>query len=275
VLVSIENVDGSALADTLTGNASGNRLSGGSGDDILDGGAGTDTLLGGSGNDIYYVDSSSDVVTENAGEGTDTILTSVSLTLGANVENLTLAGQSAINGTGNALGNTLVGNVAANILDGVSGDDFLQGLAGNDTLSGGAGNDRLEGGDGADVLVGGAGRDDLVGGAGSDRFDFDVAGDSALGSGDRILDFVVGADRIDLSTLDAKTGTKKNDAFQFIGEAAFTGAAGQLRFEKVDLAGTSGDYVKILGDVNGDKVADFEIILLGSSDTLHASDFIL
>ena len=69
--------------------------------------------------------------------------------------------------------------------------------------------------------------------------------------------------------------TKKNDAFQFIGDAAFTGAAGQLRYETVDLAGTAGDYTKILGDVNGDKVADFEIILLGNSATLHSTDFIL
>ena len=186
-----------------------------------------------------------------------------------------MAGSSAINGTGNALANTVVGNSAANVLDGGSGDDFLQGLAGNDSLYGQAGNDRLEGSDGTDVLTGGAGRDDLVGGSGSDRFDFDLAGDSVVGAGDQILDFGVGVDRIDLSTMDAKIGTKKNDAFQFIGGAAFTGAAGQLRYETVDLAGTANDYTKILGDVNGDRVADFEIILIGNTATLHATDFIL
>ena len=179
VLVSIENIDGSAFADILTGNASANRLAGGSGNDVLDGGAGNDTLLGGAGDDLFYVDSAGDTVTENATEGIDTIVASLSWSLGANIENLTLAGSSAINGTGNALANTLVGNGAANVLDGGSGDDFLQGLAGNDSLYGQAGNDRLEGGDGTDVLTGGAGRDDLVGGAGSDRFDFDLAGDSA------------------------------------------------------------------------------------------------
>jgi Ca2+-binding RTX toxin-like protein len=275
VLVSVENIDGSALADILTGNASANRLAGGGGNDVLDGGAGSDTLLGGAGDDTFYVDSASDVVTENSAEGIDTVVASLSWSLGANIENLTLAGSSAINGTGNALANTIVGNSAANLLDGGSGDDFLQGLAGNDTLYGQAGNDRLEGGDGTDVLTGGAGRDILVGGAGGDRFDFDLAGDSVVGSGDQILDFAVGVDLIDLSTMDAKIGTRKNDGFQFIGDGAFTGAAGQLRYETVDLAGTANDYTKILGDVNGDKVADFEIILIGNTATLHSADFIL
>ena len=274
-LFSVENVDGSGYADSLTGDASANRLSGGSGNDVLDGGSGSDILLGGSGDDLLYVESSGDIVTENAGEGVDTVVASLSWTLGANVENLTLAGSSAFNGTGNALANTMVGNGGANTLDGASGDDFVQGLGGNDTLIGQAGNDRLEGGDGTDLLIGGAGRDTLVGGAGGDRFDLDLAGDSAVGSGDQILDFVTGLDKIDLSTLDAKIGTKKNDAFQFVGTGAFTGAAGQLRYETVDVAGTAGDYTKILGDLNGDKIADFEIILVGNTSPLHSTDFIL
>ena len=108
-----------------------------------------------------------------------------------------------------------------------------------------------------------------------------MVGDQAVGAcagfggGDQILDFVSGIDKIDLSTLDAKTATKKNDAFQFIGTAAFTGAAGQLRYETVDLAGTAGDYTKIIGDLNGDKIADFEIILVGNTGTLLATDFLL
>ena len=274
-LFSIENVDGSAFADTLTGDSGSNRLSGGAGNDILDGGAGADNLLGGAGDDFFYVDNSADAVTENSGEGLDTVVSSLSWVLGANVENLILAGSSAINGTGNALANSLTGNGGANTLDGASGDDFVQGLGGNDSLIGQAGNDRLEGGDGTDLLIGGAGRDTLVGGAGGDRFDFDITGDSAVGSGDQILDFVSGLDKIDLSTMDAKTGTKKNDAFQFIGASAFTGAAGQLRYETVDLAGTSGDYTKIMGDLNGDKITDFEIVLVGNTGSLQAADFIL
>ena len=274
-LFSVENLDGSGYADTLTGDAFANRLAGGAGNDVLDGGSGTDILLGGAGDDFLYVDSSGDIVTENAGEGVDTVVASLSWTLVANVENLTLAGSSAINGTGNALANTMVGNGGANTLDGASGDDFVQGLGGNDSLVGQAGNDRLEGGDGTDLLIGGAGRDTLVGGTGGDRFDLDLAGDSAVGSGDQILDFVTGLDKIDLSTLDAKIGTKKNDAFQFVGTGAFTGAAGQLRYETVDVAGTAGDYTKILGDLNGDKIADFEIILVGNTSPLHSADFIL
>lgn len=109
----------------------------------------------------------------------------------------------------------------------------------------------------------------------SDRFDFDLAGDPAVGSGGQILDFTTGLDRIDLSTLDAKTGTKKNDEFQFIGDAAFTGVADQLRYEIVDLAGTAGVCTKITGDLNGDRVADFEIILIGNTAALHSTDFIL
>jgi Ca2+-binding RTX toxin-like protein len=274
-LFSIENVDGSGFADTLTGDSGSNRLSGGAGNDILDGGAGSDVLLGGAGDDFFYVDNSADAVTENSGEGVDTVVSSLSWVLGANLENLTLSGSSSINGTGNALANTLIGNSGINTLDGGTGDDLVQGLGGNDTLLGQAGNDRLEGGDGADLLIGGAGRDIFLGGAGSDRFDFDSAADSAMGSGDQIFDFVTGLDKIDLSTMDAKTGTKKNDAFQFIGTSAFTGAAGQLRYETVDLVGTANDYTKILGDLNGDKIADFEIVLVGSAGAVQATDFML
>ena len=75
--------------------------------------------------------------------------------------------------------------------------------------------------------------------------------------------------------MDSKIGTKKNDAFQFIGNAAFAGAAGQLRYEVIDLAGTANDYTKILGDLNGDRVADFEIILVGNTSPLQATDFSL
>lgn len=118
-----------------TGNAVSNVITGNSGSNILDGGAGADIMIGGTGNDIYVVDSVGDVVTENAGEGTDLIQTGITLSLAsyANVENLTLTGSSAINGTGSATNNTITGNVADNILDGGSGTDTLVGGAGNDT----------------------------------------------------------------------------------------------------------------------------------------------
>lgn len=121
-----------------------------SGANLLDGGAGNDTLSGGAGNDTYRVDSTLDVVTDNAGQGMDTIQSTVSRTLGVNTENLTLIGTAAINGTGNALTNLLVGNAGAH---GYAGNDSLEGAAGADALAGGEGNDRYVGGLGADSLV--------------------------------------------------------------------------------------------------------------------------
>ena len=90
---------------------------------MLSGGAGNDTMSGGAGNDTYVVDAAGDTVTEAASEGTDTVQAWISYTLGANVENLTLTGTGAINGTGNALDNTLIGNTGNNVLSGGAGND--------------------------------------------------------------------------------------------------------------------------------------------------------
>ncbi len=122
-----------------TGNTLANIFTGNTGNNALSGGTGADTMIGGAGDDSYTVDNTGDVVTENSGEGTDTVNASVTYTLGANVENLVLTGTSGLTGTGNALDNTLTGNSAANTLNGGDGDDILQGAAGNDTLDGGAG----------------------------------------------------------------------------------------------------------------------------------------
>jgi Ca2+-binding RTX toxin-like protein len=129
------NGTGNALNNTLTGNSANNTLNGGDGDDTLNGGAGTDTLVGGLGNDIYIVDSTTDIITEAASAGTDTVQSSVTIaTLATNVENLTLTGTAAINGTGNALANVITGNSANNTLNGGAGNDTLIGGAGVDTL---------------------------------------------------------------------------------------------------------------------------------------------
>ena len=116
-----------------TGNSLNNSLIGNSGANILNGGLGADTMIGGQGNDTYLVDNLGDVVTENAAEGTDLVQSSVSFTLGADIENLTLTGSAAINGTGNDLDNILLGNSGTNILDGGTGADTMTGGLGNDT----------------------------------------------------------------------------------------------------------------------------------------------
>ncbi|MDH5336384.1 MAG: putative Ig domain-containing protein [Nitrospira sp.] len=127
--------------DTLSGLAGNDLLNGGQGNDMLDGGTGVDTMQGGTGNDTYTVDMPGDVVTEFVNEGIDTVHSSMTYTLGANIENLTLTGTAAINGTGNALNNVLLGNSASNTLIGGAGHDQLNGGLGNDVMIGGVGDD--------------------------------------------------------------------------------------------------------------------------------------
>ncbi|WP_457767983.1 hypothetical protein [Cyanobium sp. ULC084] len=127
----------------ITGTAAKDIIFGGSGNDTLNGGLRADTLTGGNGSDIYVVDNVGDMVVETnaslASGGADQVLSSVSYTLNDNVENLTLTGVAAINGTGNTLANAIIGNSAANNLKG--GADSLNGADGIDTLTGGDGND--------------------------------------------------------------------------------------------------------------------------------------
>jgi Ca2+-binding RTX toxin-like protein len=167
------NGTGNALGNVLTGNSANNTLTGGAGNDRLDGGTGIDTMVGGTGNDTYVVNVTTDVVTESANEGIDTIESSVTYTLSSNVESLTLTGTAAINGTGNNLDNALTGNSANNL------------------LTGGVGNDSLDGGAGADIMVGGTGDDyyvidnagDIVtenAGEGTDTVEFYQAADYTL-----------------------------------------------------------------------------------------------
>ena len=373
------NVENLTLTGTSAVNGAGNTLNnlltGNSAANTLDGGTGADTLVGAAGNDIYVVDNVGDVVAEFVAEGTDLVNASLSYTLTANVENLTLTGTSAVNGTGNASDNALTGNSAANMLTGGAGNDtYVVGAgdttieavnAGTDTvqsaitwtlasnvenliltgssvvnatgnasdnvlsgntaanvLTGGLGNDiyvvgtgdttveaagagsdtvqssvnwtlsanvetlvltgvaavngigntlgnLLIGNSAANLLTGGLGVDTLTGGAGADTFVLTALADSGIGAGQRdiVTDFLSGTDRISFAGIDANTGATGDQAFRMINTAAFSGAAGQLRYSLV-----GGDTL-LEGDVNGDRIADFQLQLAGNHSFL-AADFV-
>jgi Ca2+-binding RTX toxin-like protein len=277
-------IDGGDGNDKLYGGGANDTLIGGLGDDVLDGGAGVDSMAGGAGNDSYIVDSS-DIVTELAGEGTDIVNASVTYQLTANVENLTLTGAGAIDGTGNDLANTITGNSASNALwgglgndtiSGGNGDDRLYGEDGLDNLDGGAGNDRLEGGIGADVLLGKAGNDTLIGGAGkdtltggteADSFVFNF-GDTTLNTAsyDRIMDFKTSeGDRIDLDVVNgslapanfSESSIATNNFADALTAAKATQSVGHVTF----IAGTTDGW--IFYDGNGDGVYDQSVQLVG------------
>ncbi|NOT71853.1 MAG: hypothetical protein HOP09_11425 [Hyphomicrobium sp.] len=177
------NGTGNDLNNVVMGNAAVNTLNGGLGHDYIDGGAGADTLVGGAGSDSFVVDNAGDVTTELAGEGIDTVISSISHTLQANVENLKLTGVATNSGFGNALANQLTGNAAANILSSLDGDDRINAGLGNDTLYGGLGNDQLFGEDGNDQIFGNDGNDGLNGGAGNDTLRGGIGKDGLFGGG--------------------------------------------------------------------------------------------
>jgi len=154
-------------------------------------------------------------------------------------------------------------------LDAAAGNDAVTGSIGADLILGGAGADTLRGGNSADTLVGGAGRDVLNGGVGPDVFRFDDHAELGLGvNADLIEDFLLGSDIIDLAGVDAGASAAGNQVFAFIGTAAFTNVAGQLRYLH------SGGQTIVQGDRTGDGVADFEIALTGTL-VLTGVDFAL
>ncbi|MBV8687026.1 MAG: M10 family metallopeptidase C-terminal domain-containing protein [Alphaproteobacteria bacterium] len=167
-------ITGNELANVLTGGAGNDTLIGNGGDDVLDGGLGADQMTGGTGNDAYVVDDAGDVVVEQAGQGIDQVSSSISYTLGDNVENLILTG-GAVAGGGNGLDNVITGNELANTLTGGAGNDTLYGLGGNDDLDGGAGADKM------------------VGGSGNDTYHVDNGGDLVVELGGEGTDTVISA----------------------------------------------------------------------------------
>jgi Ca2+-binding RTX toxin-like protein len=248
--------------DSVYGGDGNDQIRSGDGNDLLDGGTGNDSMFGGNGSDRYIVDSTLDAINFepafSAGGGIDTVEASATFTLPANVEVLRLQGTSNINGFGNDAPESIVGNPGGNLLVGNGGNDVLNGKAGDDTIDGGTGRDTLVGEDGADVFL------------------YDSLADSYAGSTTRdfLNGFTHGTDRIDLSAIDANPFQGGDQAFTFIGNAAFTGAgaasAGQLRFFTF-----GGGNLNILeADWNGDGVPELQVFINGTN-FMTGTDFIL
>lgn len=227
LLSGIEHLLGGSGNDRLLGDDAANRLDGGDGDDTLDGGGGNDTLLGG-----------------NHLSGGDTA--SYARAGAAVTVNLAL---------------TTVQNTGGGGSDQLNGIEHLIGSRQGDSLIGSSAANRLDGGDGNDTLQGGTGADTLVGGEGADCFQVSSPAEAGNGSGSRdwILDFSA-ADRLDLSAIDARSDVAGNQAFIWIGTAAFSGL-GQLRYTRL----SNGNGL-LEGNCSGSLAADLQLELSGAPD---------
>jgi len=263
----IENVIGSTYSDALNGNNVVNELYGLAGNDNIFGNGGNDWLMGGVGADALNGGAGFDTASYADSQSAVTINLLSGLASGGEADGDTLTGIENLQGS--SFNDVLTGNNAANTLVGAEGNDTLSGGKGADSLIGSMGNDRLNGGLGNDILNGGAGADVLTGGSGGDLFVFESITDSAPGQADRIADFRQGEDVIDVSGIDAiLTLPDMDNEFHFIGNAAFTGASGELRYE------ITGNTTIIQGETNNWPGVDFQVVLTGAIN-LTADDFIL
>ncbi|MBL8700848.1 MAG: M10 family metallopeptidase C-terminal domain-containing protein [Alphaproteobacteria bacterium] len=256
---SIEIFVGSRFDDSFISNDFDHVLKGGAGNDGLYGQGGSDTLLGGLGDDWL-----------DGGFGIDTV-SYADVAAGVTVDLARFDRQDTGGAGADMLVDleNLVGGGGNDTLYGAKYTNVIHGGAGNDTIYGRGGIDYLTGGEGDDVLVGGADRDRMAGKEGADIFRLETLADSGVGwRRDVIADFDGAAgDRIDLSLLDADTVHDGRQGFQFLpGMTGFGGGLGELRYRH------EGDLTIVMGDVNGDAVADFEIELVGTL-TLQARDF--
>ncbi|WP_375287681.1 calcium-binding protein [Sphingomonas sp.] len=251
--------DGSNQAERVFAYGGNDDIFGYGGNDLLYGGGGNDLLVGDNGNDKLYGEAGSDLLAGergndrvDGGKGFD-YATYFYAPKGANVNLATGRAQDGFGGT-----DTLVS------IEGVYGSKFA------DTIRGDGGTNELFGNQGNDTLIGGGGQDLLVGNKGADRFVFndgDVG--EKLANADLIGDFSRReGDEIDLSGLDANANQAGDQAFTFVGGAAFSGKAGELRFE-----GINGEGV-LMGDVDGDGMAD-GFIRVDTAQAILAGDLVL
>jgi Ca2+-binding RTX toxin-like protein len=218
-----DSLAGGAGDDVVMGDAGNDVLIGGDGSDWLDGGTGNDTMFGNVGDDTFVVDSAGDIVNELAGQGIDTVLTTLnSAWLNSAVENLTFIGSGNFVGSGNALSNVMTGGAGGDMLIGNAGDDVLIGNAGNDTLAGGAGNDAMSGG------------------AGNDTYQVDSAGDSVTELANEGTDTVQ-------TTLNAYTLGANVENLLFTGTGNFAGTGNAVAN---DMRGGSGNDTLVGADGN-------------------------
>lgn len=235
------------------------------GNDLIVGGAGNDTISTGDGADVIRVSGIKDGYDAvNGGAGLDRI---EATTTGTAIGFSAVSGIEAI--TANGLAGVFIrGNAVANVLD-FSGTV----LTGITSIAGGGGADTIIGSAGADTIAGGLGADRLTGGAGADVFRFNLISESKGAAFDTITDFAHLTDQIDLSAIDANTLLADDQAFSFIGTAAFGHVAGEVRL----IIGATGE-TRIIGDVNGDGKTDFDIHLAplgGLAVGITGADFLL
>jgi Ca2+-binding RTX toxin-like protein len=298
-----DSMVGFNAADALSGAGGNDTITGAAGNDTIAGGAGDDSLAGGNDDDQYVWarGDGADIITDDytGGYGDKLVLTGInpadvslvrsgidvtlviapstpggtdggSIKLTANLDELYDRGVDQIRFADGSIWTSADLRVKVLAQAATAGNDSITGFNTNDAIAGGVGNDSLSGGSGNDSLSGEAGVDTLTGGAGADRFMYASASEAPVGApAELITDFSQGSDKIDLSAIDANAGAAGDQAFVFIGTAAFSSVAGELRFE----AAPSGART-IYGDLNGDGIADFQIQLTGAS-SLVASDFLL
>lgn len=273
-----ERVTGGAQSDTFVLSSEGDDwLNGGGGDDLflvsgefthndeLNGGAGNDVVeLSDGGAVVFSTRTLVDIETVNLAFGRSYSMVSNDATVAAD-DRLTVDGHLLLKANVFAFDGSAEIDGRFSLLGG-AGNDALKGGGQDDQIVGGAGNDTLQGHSRSDVLTGGLGKDELFGGAGDDRFVYTSGIESTVAAFDRIHDWG-GGDRIDLSAIDTSAPAGGDQAFAFIGAAAFSGVAGQLR-------SVTGSNALISGDINGDGAADFQIQVNGAV-VLNAGNFVL